>query len=118
MHIVLIVDDDHDIRVTLREFFEHEGFLVFTAASGDAALNMLKRMDPPSFILLDQNMPIMNGDEFLVIKAKDLDLAHIPVIVMSAVSDRTTQLGAQAFLSKPFDAEQLMELAQKFVRAP
>lgn len=103
---VLIIEDDHDIRVGLREALEHEGFIVYTAADGRAGLSLLARIAIPCVILLDQAMPIMNGEEFMENMNRDKTLSGIPVIVLSANNDppdspRRQGLFQQAVRYKP-----------------
>ena len=114
MHSILVVEDDHAIRVTLRAALESMGWLVFTAANGIDGIMILKRINLPCIILLDQMMPLMDGEGFLKIKNNDKELAPIPVIVLSAVSDRITHLGAVGFLKKLVDLDLLFESIRKY----
>lgn len=113
LNTVLVIDDDHDIRVSLRDALESEGYYVFSAANGIDGMAMLTRIKAPCVILLDQNMPLMNGDQFLEIKNADEKLASIPVIVMSAVPNRSTY-GVSEFVGKPFDILLLIKSIRKF----
>jgi CheY-like chemotaxis protein len=114
MRTLLIVEDDHDTRVALREAFEAEGYCVFSAANGRDALEVLPSLSGPLLVLLDQNMPVMSGDEFLRAKIKKSDIAPIPVIVMSAVCDRTLGLGTQGYFAKPLDVNGLIQKVNTF----
>jgi DNA-binding NtrC family response regulator len=113
LETVLVIEDDHDIRVSLRETLESEGFYVFSAANGIDGMATLKRIKRPDVIILDQNMPLMNGDQFLEIKSKDPDIASIPVIVMSAVPCRVAHLDVKDFVSKPVDLDRLLRAIRK-----
>ena len=62
--LVLIVEDESDIRYTLQVFLESEGYSVLTAENGSDALALLKNARTPHVILLDMKMPVMNGWQF------------------------------------------------------
>jgi DNA-binding response OmpR family regulator len=109
---VLIIEDDHDSRVELRNVLEGEGFLIYTAADGQAGIDLLARISP-CVIVLDQNLPIMSGDDFLKIKMQNKKFASIPVIVISAVENRVTRLGANEYFRKPFDLNRLIAAIRK-----
>jgi CheY-like chemotaxis protein len=101
---VLVVDDDADSRMLMAELLTFEGYRVATASNGREALNQLSA-EAPSVILLDLEMPVMDGRSF---RQRQLQmpgpLRSVPVIVCSG-SDEATKLTAelQAFacLSKP-----------------
>ena len=114
---VLIVEDDHDIRVTLQEFLEVEGYLVFSAANGRQGLELLGRIQPPGVVLLDFMMPLMNGQEFLRAKGEDPALARIPVVMISA-SKEAAAMPADAFLPKPISLEILLQVVTRFCASP
>ena len=78
---VLVVDDDADIRATLVELFEGEGFTVTGAADGADGLAQARERRP-DLVLLDMMMPVMNGHEFLAALKPDPSLADIRVVVM------------------------------------
>lgn len=105
---VLVVDDDYDLRETLRDVLEDEGYLVQTAANGQEALDCLHDGSAPEVVLLDLMMPVMDGWHFLDELQRDSALADIPVVVMSASQDRGRGLGNTAFLSKPLDYHTLV----------
>src|SRR5439155_25022006 len=65
MRSILLVDDDADLRLALRDFLTAEKFVVHTARDGQHALHVLDKIDPPNLILLDYKMPIMDGKQFL-----------------------------------------------------
>ncbi|MFT3772792.1 MAG: response regulator [Minicystis sp.] len=109
---VLVVDDDPDIRETLREVIEAEGFSVETAANGRAALEALIMGLRPSLIVLDLMMPSMSGWDVLSAIRGDRALADIPVAVVSASGSRTPPPGATHFLRKPIDIDALLDLVR------
>ena len=113
---ILVVEDDHNIRVTLRNLLEHEGYAVISAANGQDGLDLFKHIAPPSLVLLDLQMPIMDGLEFLAAKAAVPSIASIPVVVISAAPDaqRVIQGQVQGFVKKPIDHETLMGFVLRY----
>ena len=110
---VMIVEDDADIRSYLAEILEDEGYEVARAADGAEALDRLRANTPPSAILLDLMMPVMDGWQFRRELLKDPALAAIPVIVLSGVVDPQREaalLGAAGYVDKPFKLPQLLNL--------
>ena len=109
---VLVVDDDPDIRDTLREVIEAEGFAVVCAADGQKALEALDRGLRPSLVVLDLMMPLMSGWELLAAIRAERALADLPVAVISASGGRASPPGATCFLQKPIDLDTLIELVR------
>ena len=113
MHSVLVVEDDHNIRVTLRNALEAEGYFIFSAANGIDGLAMLQRIKPPMAILLDQTMPLMNGEQFLKIKDSDSSLSIIPVLIISAIEKHCHSESVKGFIRKPIDLDKLYAALSK-----
>ncbi len=111
---ILIIDDSVKISLLLREALESEGYSVLTAGNGKMALSMLRQVEAPSLILLDINMPIMNGNEFLRIIRSDAELRSIPVVVMTASLETKETIGVDFILHKPFDLASVLNLVQKY----
>ncbi len=109
---VLIIDDDRYLRLVMEDVFVEAGFKVLSAENGQAGMKLLVH-DHPDVVLLDQNMPKMSGDEFMIMKREVTDVAPIPVIIISAVPDRTKGLGAAAYVPKPIDFDKLLAEVQK-----
>jgi CheY-like chemotaxis protein len=105
--IVLVVEDGHDTRVLLRETLEHLGYLVLSVANGKDALSILRDIKSPSVIILDINLPILDGDEFIEAIKQDQRHSKIPVIQISA---SITKKRDHAFckIDKPFSIENLV----------
>ncbi len=101
---ILIVDDEEDVRLFLRDFLEERDFNVETASQGDEALEKIKQT-PPDVVLLDIMMPGMDGLQCLEkIKA---GYPQIGVIMITALKDenriaKAKKMGAFAYLVKPF----------------
>jgi CheY-like chemotaxis protein len=100
---ILIVEDDQSIRETIALALEYEGYRVATAANGREALDMLPRMPKPCLILLDLMMPVMNGWEFADALNKDVVLATIPIVVVTAYEDQAGSIRSKALIKKPVD---------------
>ena len=108
---VLIVDDDADIRDLLAEALVQEGFDVMTAANGLEGLRILRGLRaPPSVILLDLMMPILDGYGFLDQFRRDPVLASIPLVVVTAGHgvDRARLGDSLEIIAKPFDFPRLV----------
>ncbi len=118
MRPILVVDDDQDIRDTVVEVLQDEGFAALGATGGAAALEMLRAAgEKPCFILLDLRMPGMSGEDFRREQLKDPALAGIPIVLLSAdshVDARAAELGAAACLKKPLTLEALVAVARRF----
>jgi CheY-like chemotaxis protein len=116
---VLVVEDDDNIRETVRQILELEGYAVHTAENGKRAIEILETLTYPCLILLDLMMPVMNGWEFLEARSKNAVMAALPVIVVSAVADQARDSGATEIMRKPPDIDSLLEtVAHHFRPSP
>lgn len=106
---IMIVDDDLDVREALCEVLDDDGYQVSSALNGADALEQLARGLDPDLIVLDLNMPILDGYGFLEKRATDPVLARIPVIVVSATvdEDRVDALHALS-IRKPINLNRLL----------
>ena len=86
---ILLIDDDHIERMKFNRCIERleEDHEVMEAENGEVALAKLRQGKHPQLILLDLNMPRLNGVEFLEILKNDDQLSHIPVVVLSTSSN-------------------------------
>ena len=109
---VLIVDDETDIRESLKEIFEDEGYVVSTAANGAEALERLKNEDPPCAMVLDLIMPVVGGVEVYMKMQADPRLAQIPVII--STSDPSRAPSGVLIMKKPIDLERLLGTVSKY----
>jgi excisionase family DNA binding protein len=116
--LVLIVDDDAALRRYLRTSLESEGYAVQEAGSAEEGLAALEH-EPPDLILLDVMMPKVDGWEMLRLVQERHGVGAIPVIMFSGQvaegSAEAADRGAQAFLGKPFDPEQLIESTKQLL---
>ena len=112
---VLIVDDDPDIRDSLREVLEDEGYEVATVANGREALDHLKASNPrPCVILLDLMMPVMDGWQFRKEQKQDPEIAGIPLVVITATGTRPVLIDAAELVMKPLDLERLLQAVERY----
>lgn len=112
---ILIIEDEPDLRDTLRDLLELEGFEVASAANGREGLLALAEAGKPCLILLDLMMPVMDGWQFLETLRNRPDLlpVGIAIAVVSAVADMSDireRYGCEV-LKKPVKIEQLLALA-------
>ena len=119
MHSILIVDDEAEIRRSLKGVLEDEGYSVSAAESGEAALEALKRRNP-DVVLLDIWLPGMDGLDAL---SKIRELADPPEIIIISghatieTAVRATKLGAYDFLEKPLSLDKTLILIKNAVEA-
>jgi CheY-like chemotaxis protein len=111
---ILIVDDDHAILAAERQVLADEGFSVREAHDGAEALVAMDE-DPPAMIVLDIQMPGIDGPTF----SRELRtrLKHVPLVIVTAAPDpkrEADRCNAEAFLAKPFRPEDLLMLVRRF----
>jgi excisionase family DNA binding protein len=119
--LVLIVDDDPRVREYVRVNLEMEGYGVREAGSAEEGLGVLEEVSP-DLILLDVMMPEVDGWEMLRRVQERHGVGAIPVVMFSGKVDEqnaaeATARGAQGFLGKPFDPQQLIEHAKQLLPA-
>ena len=113
MKKILIVDDEPHILKMLESRLKSMGYEVSCASDGNEAIAKVKK-DPPDLIIMDVIMPSLNGFEACNRLKNDTDYKHIPIILLTAKateSDRFwgTESGADAYVTKPYHAEELLE---------
>ena len=108
---VLVVDDDRLMVELARRKLEERGYVVRTASNGQEALECLKSKIP-DLILLDIQMPEMNGYTFIMEKSKIPEYVNIPVIVLTAYNEMEPLFqrhGVKAYLLKPLKLQDLVD---------
>ena len=116
---VLVVDDDDRLREYLRVNLEMDGYSVREAANAEEGLAALDE-EPPDLILLDVMMPEVDGFEMLRRVQERHGVGAIPVIMFSGKVDEAAaaaERGAQAFIGKPFDPQQLIDATKQLLRS-
>jgi CheY-like chemotaxis protein len=109
---VLVAEDSTDTRVMLKRAFELKGYHVFEAENGQQALN-LARSYRPSLIVIDLNMPILDGLETIKSYRKlEGNGDHTPIVAITAydvygMEEAAMETGSNVYLTKPLDLEEL-----------
>ena len=114
--LLLVVDDDEDIREAIELALGPEGYRVLTAGDGADAWAFLEEGVTPNLILLDLMMPRWDGERFLTELAASAH-ASIPVVVMSGhdtAAKRARALGAAEILPKPVDLDTLLATVARY----
>jgi CheY-like chemotaxis protein len=113
---VLVIDDDLDLRSTIKGILDGVGYSTRTAPNGAVALDLLRTWTP-RLIFLDVAMPVMSGAEFRRIQLADAALASVPTVIMTARADARAlveALPAEAHMPKPFQLDKLLQLASRY----
>lgn len=118
---ILLIEDDPDIRESIQQFLELEGFIVTTAKNGKEGLELLAKMPTPCLILLDLFMPVMDGSQFLQALKRDHTggNANLPVVVLTAApaqSDtaQNAMKYSTAFVRKPIELRNFLKLVEQY----
>lgn len=114
---ILVVDDAPDTRMILNLRLQREGYVVFTAEGGRAALDIVQREGLPNLVLLDIMMPDMDG---FAVAAHLRQMGDIPIIFLSALSDVETKvegltLYAEDYITKPFALAELLARVRRIL---
>jgi len=115
-HTVLLVEDEEELRETMRDALELNGYAVVAAQDGQAALEELDRIDHLCMVLLDLLMPRMNGWEFLSKMRERPEMADVPVIIHSSLPSHAPQ-GVTRVLQKPIELQRLLSVVREFCAA-
>ena len=114
---ILIVDDDPSILTVISQLLEEEGYPVETATNGAEALKRVEQIHP-ALVLLDMNMPVLNGWDFAR-QAQERGL-DVPIVVMTAgerAHRAAEEIHALGYLAKPFEIEQLLDTVEHLYHA-
>ena len=116
---ILVVDDDDSIRDLLEAFLGDEGYFVVSATDGAQALELVTDTLVPDLMLLDIGMPVVNGPEFVARYRRICEPPHAPIVVITARGDGeriAKEIGAEAFVTKPFELEDLAAAVKRSAR--
>jgi CheY-like chemotaxis protein len=114
--IILVVEDDPELRENLCEVLEVEGFRAVGVVNGLEALQYLRANALPCLILLDLMMPGMSGGEFRALQREDAQFARVPTIVVSAMEldhQQEQVLDAAGYFIKPVSLPKLSQLVRQ-----
>lgn len=120
---ILVVDDEQDVLLYLSTLFEDNGYKTITAENGIEALDLAKTSFP-DLITLDITMPEQSGIKTYRYLKNDMELQHIPVIIITAVGEPIKSVmnefaafpEPEAFISKPIDQKGLIGMANQLVK--
>jgi CheY-like chemotaxis protein len=108
---VLVAEDSQDTRIMLKRAFELKGYRVFEAEDGQQALDKARR-HRPSLIIMDLNMPVLDGLEAVKnFRKLEREGEHVPIIAITAydvygMEEAALEAGCNIYLSKPLDLEE------------
>lgn len=110
---ILIIDDDHSLRILLSRVLEAAGCITIQCQGVKEALRSLEETRP-DLVILDLMMPALDGFVYLKLRRQNKLLSSIPVIVLSGAKDKDSiqkaiEMGAEQFLLKPFDAKLILQ---------
>jgi CheY-like chemotaxis protein len=105
---ILLVEDDPATRGAIKMVLEWEGYRVDCAANGQEALGRLLGGERPALVLLDLNMPVMDGRQLRQEMQREPGLSSIPIVTVSAARDADT-IESASVVRKPFEPAELLE---------
>lgn len=110
---LLVIDDDPDLQKLIRQYFQMEGFQLRAALKRDDIVLALRKPPTPDLILLDVNLPDINGFDVLARMRQHPVLKDVPIVMLTAESSRAAVLkglrgGADGYVTKPFEADVLV----------
>jgi DNA-binding response OmpR family regulator len=117
---VLVAEDDRELRAAISEYLRDEGFDVIAVENGAAAM-AAARANPPDVLVLDLNMPRMDGSEVLESWAASEELKDVPVLLVSArpeLAQVVKRYQVRASLAKPFDMDVLCAVIEQLLAHP
>ncbi|HYO62127.1 MAG TPA: response regulator [Pyrinomonadaceae bacterium] len=118
---VMVVEDFADTREMMRRFLETGGYAVLEAANGREAVELARR-ERPSLILMDLNLPVLDGFAATLRIREQEPLREVPVVAVTAHDSAESRAAARAvgcndYLSKPVTLDQLLSLVERHLRA-
>lgn len=111
--MVLIIDDDEDLRDALADLLARKGYEVLCARNGREALALLAEYPNPCLVLLDLVMPVMDGWQFLSAVQTDPVLSGLSVVIVSAHAGTHAPTGGRTVLRKPFELDELYQVVEQ-----
>ncbi len=122
MSKILLVEDDEMLRGMLLKHLKRRNYTVMVASNGDESLSMAE-LEQPDVILMDMNMPVMDGLEATRLLKKNSATTHIPIVILSghvmhAHMEKAKSLegGADDYDTKPVDIERLLRKIERILQ--
>lgn len=120
MKKILIIEDEEAIRFILEKRLSNAGYIVISAENGIEGLNKARK-ENPDLILLDLMLPGIDGYQVCSILKRDRRYSHIPIIILTARIQQkdyelAMELGADAFLTKPFESQVLLNKIEELLK--
>lgn len=118
--LILVVEDQEDNRSILRKIFASAGYEVVEAENGEDGWRVAEQRRP-DLILMDLQLPVLNGYEATKRIKSNEELRHIPIIAVTSYAlsgdeERARAAGCDAYVAKPFSPRHLLAVAQEFLR--
>ncbi len=117
MKMILIIEDNDDIRENTGELLELQGYKVLMAAEGSTGIRLAKEKKP-DIVVCDIMMPEMDGYKVFEALTQDSETRHIPFIFLTASAEKKEveagiKMGAKGYIRKPFEADELFATIEK-----
>ncbi len=115
---ILVVEDEPDTADLVKLILQEKGYQVVHAADGQDALNKITSMPPPSLVLLDVQLPLVDGITILETIRATPDWQHVPVVLLTAVVDprcirQAVAIKVQDYILKPFTRDDLLKCVER-----
>src|SRR3954471_16439814 len=113
MPLVLVIDDDPQVRTWIRDVLEMEGLAVLSAADGRRGIELASQR-PPSLAVVDVSLPVLDGAAVSAALRSSFG-ERFPIVLISAdvgVREKAARVGAAAYLQKPFSVDELLDVIQ------
>lgn len=119
MHKVLVIEDDHNLREGLELLFEIEGYAAMGSSNGIAGMELIRRQRP-DIIITNFKMPGADGFDILRAVREHPELSNTPLLFLTAdhspsLRERALKAGVDAFLTKPFQIDELMATVDRLL---
>lgn len=116
---ILICEDNEKNRRLMKDLLEYHGYEVYLAENGEEGIEMAKKVKPV-LILMDMQMPVLDGFEAIKRIRQDNEIKHIKIIgvtsfAMPTDKERVLQAGADYYIAKPIDTRALPEIIKKVI---
>jgi CheY-like chemotaxis protein len=113
--VILLIEDEADIRTGIEEFLRSEGYAVHAADNGQSGLRLLGTIPRPDLVLLDLFMPVMDGWAFYDRVRRSPAWQDIPIVALTAASNRTAPPAGVEVFDKLADLDVLLSVVHRYV---